>query len=309
MSRAVLVAAVRRGLRSVFAAAIRALVPVEASPRPSSATIRGTQNTAPTSTPTNETAPASIPTASCRLELPAARLLATAVSRRTPAPPTTSSQGDRQPDATCSGTERRSLRGPQSGDRRDPGGLACRDERREQGHGGADDERHEDDGRRDADRARERYPEIDAVEDDERHLGQHRARDEPDERGTEAEDRCLEQHRPAQLALARADAAEHGERPGALRDEDLERVRDDERRDEHRDRGEPEHHGDQDVPAPGDPGDGLGRGLVLGERTGVPDQGRQSRLELGGGHTVGRRDERGRAVGEVADEGLGRRSS
>ena len=54
MSSAALVAAVRRGLRTVFAAASRALVPVRAARARAATTTFGTQNTAPTSTPTND---------------------------------------------------------------------------------------------------------------------------------------------------------------------------------------------------------------------------------------------------------------
>ena len=72
-------------------------------------------------------------------------------------------------------------------------------------------------------------------------LAEHEPEDQPGDGGDGPEDRRLEQHRAAQLALARADAAQQGERAGALRDEHLERVGDDEGGDQQRHRGEPEH--------------------------------------------------------------------
>ena len=83
-------------------------------------------------------------------------------------------------------------------------------------------------------------------------LAEDEPEDEPGDGRDGPEDRRLEQHGAAQLSLARADAAQQGERAGALRDEHLERVGDDERGDEQRHRGEPEDDRDQHVPAVGE---------------------------------------------------------
>ena len=64
------------------------------------------------------------------------------------------------------------------------------------------------------------------------------AEDEPGDGRDGPEDRRLEQHGAAQLALAGADAAQQRERAGALGDEHLERVGDDEGGDEQRHGGE-----------------------------------------------------------------------
>ena len=68
-----------------------------------------------------------------------------------------------------------------------------------------------------------------------------------DRRGPDAEESCLEQDRAAQLRPAGADAAQQRERPGALGDEHLERVRDDEPCDQQRDGREAEHEHHDDV--------------------------------------------------------------
>ena len=61
---------------------------------------------------------------------------------------------------------------------------------------------------------------------------------QPDGRADQADDQRLEQHRPGDLRLGRAQRPEQGQFPGALRDDDREGVEDQEGADDQRDRGE-----------------------------------------------------------------------
>ena len=122
MSSAALVAAVRRGLRTVLAAASRALVPVRASARPTSETTFGTQNTAPSSTPTNDSAAGERPDARAAAWGPPRPVLDSTVGEQHDADAAEREQErQREPDAAAAGADRRGVGRAQRRDRRRPG--------------------------------------------------------------------------------------------------------------------------------------------------------------------------------------------
>ena len=155
-------------------------------------------------------------------------------------------------------------------DRRDPGGPERGMERRGHRDAEADDEgRH--DRPPDDDEAGVGDGEADRGKDVEQHAREPDAETQPDERAEEADDERLGEDGPDDLRAGTADRTQEAELAGPLRDEDRERVEDDEAADEQPDAGEAEERGVQEAEHLFDRLRGLGHDLRGAQNLDVGD--------------------------------------